>query len=87
MSSVSKNARAYRQRKVGIKTVMPIYFERDIPDFDEEASLQRTVPLVESGVEKEEEEVSANPRMWKIMKSTKNLGFLMDFVDKNKHSF
>lgn len=35
---------------------MPIYFERDIPDFDEEASLQRTVPLVESGVEKEEEE-------------------------------
>ncbi|EEB08630.2 NuA4 histone acetyltransferase complex Epl1 [Schizosaccharomyces japonicus yFS275] len=56
MSAVSKNGRAYRQRKVGIKTVMPIYRENEIPDFDEETSMQRTVPQVESGVEKEEEE-------------------------------
>ncbi|WBW75449.1 NuA4 histone acetyltransferase complex Epl1 [Schizosaccharomyces osmophilus] len=56
MSSVAKNARAYRQRKVGIKTVMPICLEKDIPDFDEEVSQQRTVPQVETGVEKEEEE-------------------------------
>ncbi|EPX73508.1 NuA4 histone acetyltransferase complex Epl1 [Schizosaccharomyces octosporus yFS286] len=56
MSSGAKNARAYRQRKVGIKTVMPICLEKDIPDFDEEVSQQRTVPQVETGVEKEEEE-------------------------------
>ncbi|KAG5440001.1 hypothetical protein PCK2_000693 [Pneumocystis canis] len=46
----------FRQRKISIKAPLQIYRAAEIPDFDEEISLQRSVPLVETGVDKDEED-------------------------------
>lgn len=46
----------FRQRKISIRAPLQIYRAIEIPDLDEEISLQRSVPLVETGVDKEEEE-------------------------------
>ncbi|KAG5513174.1 hypothetical protein PMAC_001544 [Pneumocystis sp. 'macacae'] len=46
----------FRQRKISIKAPLQIYRAADIPDLDEEISLQRSVPLVETGVDKDEED-------------------------------
>ncbi|KAG4304975.1 hypothetical protein PORY_001650 [Pneumocystis oryctolagi] len=46
----------FRQRKISIKVPLQIYRAADIPDLDEEISLQRSVPLVETGVDKDEED-------------------------------
>ncbi|KTW27378.1 hypothetical protein T552_02357 [Pneumocystis carinii B80] len=46
----------FRQRKISIKAPLQIYRAIEIPDLDEEISLQRSVPLVETGVDKDEED-------------------------------
>ncbi|KAG4301260.1 hypothetical protein PCK1_002570 [Pneumocystis canis] len=46
----------FRQRKISIKAPLQIYRAAEIPDLDEEISLQRSVPLVETGVDKDEED-------------------------------
>lgn len=38
----------FRQRKISIKAPLQIYRAIEIPDLDEEISLQRSVPLVET---------------------------------------
>jgi hypothetical protein len=47
----------FRSRKLDYRRPLPIYQASDIPDLDEEA--HRAVPVVATGVEKEEEEVHA----------------------------
>ncbi|ORX99523.1 hypothetical protein K493DRAFT_406218 [Basidiobolus meristosporus CBS 931.73] len=46
----------FRSRKIDDKRPLPVYRASEIPDFDEVANTQRSVPQVETGVEKEEEE-------------------------------
>ncbi|RKP11076.1 enhancer of polycomb-like-domain-containing protein [Thamnocephalis sphaerospora] len=48
-------AKSFRSRKVDAKRPLPVYRASEIPDLDEGLSAQRSVPLVETGVEKEEE--------------------------------
>ncbi|ODQ55693.1 hypothetical protein SAICODRAFT_4924 [Saitoella complicata NRRL Y-17804] len=47
--------RGFRNRKISIKQHLPVLRASELPDLDEEAST-RNVPLVETGVDKEEEE-------------------------------
>ncbi|KAL1919669.1 uncharacterized protein VTP21DRAFT_1600 [Calcarisporiella thermophila] len=46
----------FRRQKLGPRQLLPVYRQSDIPDLDEADSLKRAVPLVETGVDKEEEE-------------------------------
>lgn len=51
------NKPKFRSRKLDFKKALPIHFAEDLPDLDEDSSINRTVPIVATGVEKEEEEV------------------------------
>lgn len=46
-----------RSRKVDIKKHMPIFLFDQTPDLDESSAMNRIIPQVATGVEKEEEEV------------------------------
>ncbi|KAI8053804.1 enhancer of polycomb-like-domain-containing protein [Syncephalis plumigaleata] len=48
-------AKSFRSRKVDAKRPLPVYRASEIPDLDENLSAQRSVPLVDTGVEKDEE--------------------------------
>lgn len=47
----------FRSKKLDFKRALPIQNEENLPDLDDD-SINRAVPMVASGVEKEEEEVS-----------------------------
>lgn len=49
----------FRNRKINNKQLLHVYRAVDIPDLDESVSLQRSIPQTETGVDKEEESVSA----------------------------
>jgi hypothetical protein len=51
-------AKSFRSRKVDAKRPLSVYRASEIPDLDENLSAQRSVPLVDTGVEKDEETVS-----------------------------
>ncbi|KAI9020806.1 enhancer of polycomb-like-domain-containing protein [Phycomyces nitens] len=46
----------FRVKKLSPKHPLPVFKESQLPDLTEAASLQRSVPQIETGVEKEEEE-------------------------------
>lgn len=50
----------FRNRKINNKQLLHVYRAVDIPDLDESVSLQRSIPQTETGVDKEEESVSAH---------------------------
>jgi enhancer of polycomb-like protein len=50
-------AKSFRSRKVDAKRPLPVYRASEIPDLDEGLNAQRAVPIIETGVEKEEETV------------------------------
>ncbi|KAJ3034895.1 Enhancer of polycomb-like protein 1 [Rhizophlyctis rosea] len=45
-----------RSRKVDHKKSLPVYRYHEVPDFDETSSINRAIPTIATGVEKEEEE-------------------------------
>ncbi|KAI9596053.1 enhancer of polycomb-like-domain-containing protein [Syncephalis fuscata] len=52
---MNNKAKSFRSRKVDAKRPLPVYRASEIPDLDENLSAQRSVPLIDTGVEKEEE--------------------------------
>jgi hypothetical protein len=46
----------FRVKKLSPKHPLPVYKESQLPDLTDPANLQRSVPQIETGVEKEEEE-------------------------------
>lgn len=46
----------FRVKKLSPKHPLPIYKEYQLPDLHDTANIQREVPQIETGVEKEEEE-------------------------------
>jgi hypothetical protein len=46
----------FRVKKLSPKHPLPIYKEYQLPDLTDAANIQRAVPQIETGVEKEEEE-------------------------------
>ncbi|ORX55570.1 hypothetical protein DM01DRAFT_1334963 [Hesseltinella vesiculosa] len=46
----------FRVKKLSPKHLLPVYKESQLPDFSDASYLQRDVPQIETGVEKEEEE-------------------------------
>jgi hypothetical protein len=46
----------FRVKKLSPKHPLPIYKEYQLPDLTDAANTQRSVPQIETGVEKEEEE-------------------------------
>lgn len=48
-------ASRFRVKKLSPKHPLPVFKEKQLPDLDE-ANLQRAVPQIETGVEKDEEE-------------------------------
>jgi hypothetical protein len=50
-------AAKFRSRKIDLKRGLPIHRVWDIADLDENSFINRAIPTVETGVEKEEEEV------------------------------
>ncbi|KAI8393952.1 enhancer of polycomb-like-domain-containing protein [Radiomyces spectabilis] len=46
----------FRVKKLSPKHPLPVYKESQLPDLSEDANIQRSVPQIETGVEKEEEE-------------------------------
>jgi hypothetical protein len=52
---LQQNKPKFRSRKLDFKKALPIRHAEDLPDLDDEGS--RAVPIVATGVEKEEEEV------------------------------
>ncbi|KAJ1969522.1 Enhancer of polycomb-like protein 1, partial [Dimargaris xerosporica] len=46
----------FRSRKIDFKRPLPVYRATDLPGLEDASTLQRTAPIVETGVEKEEEE-------------------------------
>ena len=51
----------FRSRKLDYKRPLPLYHAQELPDLDDDA--HRAVPIVATGVEKEEEEV-CSLRLW-----------------------
>lgn len=45
-----------RVKKLSAKHTLPIFKESQLPDIHDEANTRRSVPQIETGVEKEEEE-------------------------------
>lgn len=52
------NSSGLRSRKVDHKKYLQVYRYGDLDDFDEEANVSRITQNINTGVEKEEEEVS-----------------------------
>jgi hypothetical protein len=46
----------FRVKKLSPKHPLPIYKEKELPDINDIANIQRSVAQIETGVEKEEEE-------------------------------
>lgn len=46
----------FRVKKLSPKHPLPIYKEHELPDLADATNIQRAVPQIETGVEKEEEE-------------------------------
>lgn len=52
---------SFRARAVDVNRRMPVFFAEELPDLSEYASINRTVPQMPTGMEKEEEMVSWRP--------------------------
>jgi hypothetical protein len=60
---------SFRARALDPSKAMPIYFAEELPDLQEYSAINRAVPQMPSGMEKEEESVSfdkAKPYLKKI---------------------
>jgi len=51
------NRKSFRNRKIDNKKPIRIYLEDEITDLDELTGVARSVPVIETGVDKDEEEV------------------------------
>ena len=50
---------SFRARQVDYTKPLPIYLNHDLPDLQDFAAINRSVPLMPTGMEKDEEAVSA----------------------------
>lgn len=67
---------SFRARALDPSKTMPIYFAEELPDLQEYSAINRAVPQMPSGMEKEEESVSlenAKP----YLKFSFNLSFML----------
>ena len=53
---VNQMVSRFRVKKLSPKHPLPVYKEYQLPDLSDAANIQRAVPQIETGVEKEEEE-------------------------------
>lgn len=59
---------SFRARALDASKPLPVFRCEDLPDLHEYASINRAVPQMPTGMEKEEESVCfKRPKMWKIM--------------------
>jgi len=49
--------KSFRSRKIDYRRALPVFRATELPDLDETAN-SRAIPVIATGVEKEEEEVS-----------------------------
>lgn len=57
---------SFRARALDASKPMPIYMAEEVPDLPEYSAINRAVPQMPSGMEKEEESVSFIPKTWTI---------------------
>jgi hypothetical protein len=65
---------SFRARALDPSKAMPIYFAEELPDLQEYSAINRAVPQMPSGMEKEEESVSLNKAKPYLKK---NLDFML----------
>ncbi|VDO82929.1 unnamed protein product [Soboliphyme baturini] len=57
---------SFRARALDANKLMPIFLDEELPDLCDYASINRSVPAMPSGMEKEEEMVSAKNSRWRL---------------------
>lgn len=57
----------FRARQLDASKPIPVYMQEDIPDFAEFNAINRTVPQMPTGMEKEEETVSSRGRAARVV--------------------
>lgn len=67
---------SFRARTLDPAKAMPIYFSEELPDLQEYSAINRAVPQMPSGMEKEEESVSFNNAK-PYLKNVVNLNFML----------
>jgi enhancer of polycomb-like protein len=68
---------SFRARALDPSKAMPIYFAEELPDLQEYSAINRAVPQMPSGMEKEEESVSPHTNAKPYLKNVLNLTFML----------
>lgn len=78
---------SFRARALDPSKAMPIYFAEELPDLQEYSAINRAVPQMPSGMEKEEESVSLNKNAKPYLKNVLNLSFMLMADSKDFSKF